>query len=707
MPIHKVTRRTLLLGAGGALAVAGGGGLWLAIDRLGQRRFRMPVERGDAFAPNVYLAVERGGDVRIWLTRSEMGQGIATALPMIVADELDADWTRVKVEQAVADGRYDYGGLGTVASASVRSQWTELRRAGAAARQMLIAAAARSWGVRAGACTARDGAVLHEASGRRLDYGELADAAAAERLPFRPRLKAPSEFRLIGRSLPRRDAAAKVQGSAVFGIDVRIPDMRFAALARKPVPAAHLVEIDETAARAVPGVLEVLHVERGVAVVATNTWAAFRGRDALRVQWDFGGAAVYSDERIAGALRQRLDTAETGVARDDGGVLEALERGANHSAVYETPYLAHAPMEPMNCVAHVRDERCEVWAPTQVPDDARQVAAHTAGLPLERVTVHTTYLGGGFGRRAASDFVAEAVAVSARVGAPVQVVWTREDDMRFGRYREAAAQRIDVALAQHGLPSAWRHRVVTTTEHAPGAGEVNGLALMGADDLPYEVGRRRIEWNGVQAPLPTQIWRSVGHSYTAFAVESVLDELAAAASQDPIDYRLALLPGDHRLRRCLLRVAEQSDWAAARASGRALGVAAASAFESHIALVAELADAAPEAFRVERVWAAVDCGVAVHPSSVIAQIEGGIVFGLTAALFGRIRLDTGRVVESNFDRYRLLRMNEMPELYVDLLPSGEAPGGVGELSVPPVAPAVANALFVLNGERVRTLPLLG
>ncbi len=726
MAVTKITRRALLVGAGGAAVVAGASGLWLVSGRWRNRRYRLAVERGAGFSPSVYLQVQPDGEVVIWLNRSEMGQGVSTALPLIIAEELDADWSRVRIEQAVAGDGFDYGPMATLASASIRSQWTDLRRAGATARRMLVAAAARHWGVSARSCRTDNGQVLHDDSGRALGYGELADAAASERAPLRPALKQPAEFRLIGQPIARRDIPDKVTGRTTFGLDVRLPDMRFAALARAPVAGSALLDVDDADARAVPDVIDVIRLESaaggGVAVLARHTHAAIRGRDALRARWQAPQGSAISDTDFSARLRDRLRAVDAEVARDDGGVIDALTSGATLAADYEVPFLAHAPMEPMNCVARVSDGRCEVWAPTQVPDDARRVAADVAGLPLHRVTVHTTALGGGFGRRAVSDFVAEAVAVAARSGQPVQTVWTREDDMRHGLYRDAAAQRLHAALDDTGLPVAWRHRVVSAVTGLPRPGDVNWNALMGTDDLPYHTGARRIEWAGVTSPLRTAIWRSVGYSYTTFAIESFVDELAAAANHDPLDYRLRLLPDGHRLAHCLERVAELSGWRAraearsgaapagapARALPRALGLAAVSCFDSHIALVVEVEveAGAGTPVRVPRVWAAVDCGIAIQPDGAIAQIEGGIVFGLTAALHGRLTLRDGAVVEGNYDDYRLLRIDETPDITVELIPGADPPGGLGEVGVPPVAPAVANALAAAGVGRRRNLPLL-
>jgi isoquinoline 1-oxidoreductase beta subunit len=702
VPIAKVTRRQLLVGVAGATATAGGAGLWLVSRRIRGWRYRNAVDRGTSFAPNAFLAVEPNGDVVIWLVRAEMGQGVETALPMIVAEELDADWSKVRIERAVLDGRYDYGPMTTAASASVVSMWTELRRAGATARHMLIGAAAELWGVPRAELHSERGAVAHTRSQRTASYGELADLAAAQWPPLRPQLKSPRDYRLIGQPVPRRDLAAKITGQAVYGLDVRLPDMLYAAIARCPSFQGSPETVDDAASRSVDGVRDVLRVPAGVAVVATNSYSAMRGRDLLRIAWRPATAPI-STEQISAALVAAVSSTDARVARADEGSVAALG-GRTVTATYEVPYLAHAPLEPMNCTASVGVDRCEIWAPTQAPHGAVEAAAQITGLPAERITVQTTYLGGGFGRRTSSDFVAEAVDLSMRTGKPIQVLWSREDDMRNGSFRPAVAQRIEAAIDERGFPIAWRHRVASVQGFEPS--DIDGLALMGADTLPYDVGPMRVEWNGVYAPIPTTIWRSVGHSFTTFAVESFIDELARSSGQDPVSYRLALLPPDHRLRTCISRVADLSKWFDGDRS-RALGIAAAECFGSYIALVVQVApdSSVTTGIRVSNAWCVVDCGTVVNPDIAAAQIEGGIVFGLTAALKGRITVADGAIREGNFDAYSLLRIDEAPEVEIAFIASGEHPGGVGELGVPPVGPAVANAAFAARNVRVRSLPI--
>lgn len=705
MAVFKVTRRQVLIGAAGAAVVTGAAGLWLGIERLAKQRFRQPVARDGRFAPNAFLAIATDGTITIWLTRSEMGQGIQTALPRLIAEELDADWSRVRIEQAVA-GELDYGSLFTAASSSISANWIELRRAGAVARAMLVAAACDAWGVGAADCRTEDSEVIHVPSGRRLAYGELAAAASAQRAPLRPRLKEPAEFRLIGRDVPRTDTPDKVSGAAQYGIDVRLPGMRFCVLERPQGWGSRIESFDSAAALAVAGVTDVFQLGEAIAIVATTTHAALRGRAALRTMWQAGSHPSLSSETISAQLAAALEVPDAAIGRDDGDVASRI--GAESTVIearYEVPFLAHAPLEPMNCTADVSVDGVRVWVPTQAPDDARSTAASAADVPLENVRVHTTLLGGAFGRRAVSDFVTEAVRVAARIKAPVQVLWSREDDMRHGRFREAAAHRLRATLDSSGRPALWWHRIASAVDGPPDPVVPSFVPMMGSADLPYTLPAARVDWRGVQTPVPFGIWRSVGHSHNGFATECFIDELAEAAGADPLDYRLQLLGSQPRLAACLQRVAAAADWASARSRGKHLGIAATTCFGSFVATVCEVELQQGEP-RVTQLWYAVDCGIAVHPDGVRGQIEGGALFGLAAALFGRISVREGAIVEGNFDRYRLLRFDEAPLITVDIVDSTESPGGVGEAAVPTVAPAVANAWYSATGKRPRRLPLL-
>ena len=697
-PLWKLSRRDWLrigLGASAAGAVGLGVGFW-AGGKVERRKMRVP-PREQPFSPNVFLAIDTDGTTTLWLTRSEMGQGVYTALPRILADELEADWAKVRVEQA--PGSPTFGAQTTVASASVRSLYPELRRAGAAAREMLVTAAAQTWEVDRAECRAAAGFVVHAPTGRQLAYGTLAARAGELDVPSDPPLKDPADFRYIGRPARRLDAAAKSDGSAVYGLDVRVAGMRFATLVRPPSFGARLASSDEAAARAVSGVLEVVEAEGGVVVIAQSTWAAFAGARALAPTWSGGSHEDLSNARVA----ERLAAAVTGgaEARREGDVEAALAAAATRlEAEYAFPYLAHACMEPINATARIGETRCEVWAPTQDPQRVQQLAADATGLPIQDCHVHVPFLGGGFGRRTVPVEVEQVLRIAQRTRPhAVQLVWTREEDVRNDFYRPAALHRFEVGLDEDGAILGWRNRIATTTQ----AEGVDRLAIEGAEETPYAAAAVDVTWAGVDLPLATGIWRSVGHSYNAFAVESMIDECAHAAGVDPLDYRLARL-GDRPTHRALLeRVRAMSGWGAAP-EGRAQGVAVHECYGSYCAMVAEvgLDGSRP---RVHRVWAAVECGQVVDPDGVAAQIEGSVVFGLSAALDGELRIEGGRIVTSNFHDYPILRMDEMPTVEVVCLASDRPPSGVGEIGVPPIAPAVTNALFALTAQRVRRLPI--
>lgn len=700
MSVFRITRRRLLVAATGATVAVGASGLWLGVRRIANERFHKAVDRGDAFSPSVYLAVQADGEVVIWLTRSEMGQGVSTALPMLIADELDAEWSRVRVEQAVAGDGFDYGQMFTAASSSVSGNWIELRRAGATAREMLISAAADQWGVSESACVADAGYVLHPDSERRLDFGSLAGAAADRWPSIRPRLKAPAQFRLIGHGVPRIDTVDKVTGRALYGADVQVDRMRRAVIARSPVFGGSPRHVDDTQARRVPGVLDVVAVSSGVAVVASDTFAAIQGRNALRVNWEAPEENQLSGHQVAGQLRQMLDM-PGGVVRDDGA---PSGRGSGElTADYELPFLAHACMEPMNCTASVTADGCTLWVGSQAPEGARALASAITGLPVEKVVVHRPQLGGGFGRRAAQDFVRDAVEVATAIGEPVQVLWSREDDLAHGEYREATAHRLRAEFDDGGRLRSWHHRIGCTVglDHSPG--QVSPLAGMGAADQPYDLGAVRVEWSGFPQPLPLRIWRSVGHSYNAFAMESFLDEIAEAIDQDPLEMRLELLSQSPRLRHCLETVATAARWDSAANEGRFLGIASTHCMGSYVATIAEVEAASEGLPRVKALWCAADCGVVVNPNIAQAQIEGGMLYGLDAVLNGGIVLEAGVVTHGNFDRHRVVRMRETPATDVVLISGGTEPSGVGEIGVPCVAPAVANAWYKATGVRQRSL----
>ncbi|MEE8201119.1 MAG: xanthine dehydrogenase family protein molybdopterin-binding subunit [Candidatus Acidoferrales bacterium] len=731
----NLSRREFLKGGalGGAALVIG---FYLPFDLTAQEQ-----EARKAPNPfNAWVRIAPDGSVTLIVAKSEMGQGVYTSLPMILADELEVDWATVRIEQAAT--RPDlYPDLGTGGSTSVRTSWEPLRRAGAAAREMLIMAAAQAWGVARAGCYAESGEVVHRPSGRRLPYAELVETAAALPIPDLESvpLKNSEDFHIVGRSLPRRDIPAKVEGTAVFGIDVRVPGMLYAVIARCPTFGGKPARFDARRTRAVPGVRHVVeipavgpgsHTAGGIAVVADTTWAAIQGRKALEVEWDRGAHAGESSETLAAQFRSLIAQPGTPI-RNQGDARAALENAARTvEAAYELPFLAHATMEPMNCTADVRADRAEIWAPAQCPDWIQSLAGQVLGLPRERVIVHTTFMGGGFGRRCQSDFGVEAAQVSKAIGEPVKVFWTREDDMQHDFYRPASYHRLQAALGEDGRPLAWFHRMSSVPiatfwgGQDPARSEVGGAA-----DLPYAIPNLRMDYTPASSGVPVAWWRSVPHSINGFVVESFLDELAAAAGQDPLEFRLLLLEeprmipnpvsendaplNTRRLRGVLELAAEKAGWGRPLPAGRdpstllraGRGVACHYSFQSYVAQVAEVSVDAEHRVRVHRVVCAVDCGRAVNPDGVKMQMEGGIVYGLTAALKGAITIQNGAVEQSNFHDYQMLRIGEMPRVEVYIMPSAEPPSGTGEPGVPPIAGAVGNALFAATGKRIRRLPI--
>ena len=697
----------------GAMA---GGGLLIAIELAVHPRIARAMDAlpgGDEpFAPSAWIRIATDGVITVIVDRSEMGQGVDTALPMLVAEELDADWKTIRFEHAPVNPAYVNPLIGmqaTGGSTSVRASWKPFRTAGAAAREMLVSAAAVRWSVTPGSCTTKDGEVIHGATGHRLGYGELAAAAATLPTPSNPRLKDATDFRIIGTPVKRLDTPAKVNGSAVFGIDVKVPGMLVAVVARAPAFGATLARHDPSKALAVPGVRHVVPIASGVAVVGDGYWAALSGRRALSTTWNRGANAENSTARISRLLR---DAAERpgAVARHDGEGAAALAHAARRiDAVYEVPLLAHATMEPMNCTADVRADACEIWAPTQWQDQARAVAARITGLPSSRITVHTTFLGGGFGRKFEPDAVAEAVETSKRVSAPVKIIFSREDDVQHDFYRTAAYNRLRAGLDADGWPTVWTNKIVSasTFQRIFPSLVKNGLdpdAVEGAANLPYAIPNLHVESVLQDFGVPVGFWRSVGNSQNAFVTECFVDELAAATHKDPLVFRRRLLGGSPRHIAVLDLATAKAGWSRPLPHGRYRGLAVHASFGSYVAQVAEvsLEDDGPH---VHRVVCAVDCGQVVNPDTVEAQMESGIVFGLTAALNGRIDIENGGVKQSNFHDYRMLRMREMPAIEVYIVPSVESPGGVGEPGTPPIAPAVANGVRAATGRPVRSLPI--
>jgi len=683
--------------------------------------------------PNPFNAwVHIGADdrVKLILAKSEMGQGVMTALPMILAEELDVDWKKVSVEQASTNP--DLYNHGTGGSSSVRTSWLPLRQAGAAARTMLTQAAAQRWSVNPNTCKTAHGAVIHGAREDMLRYGELVEAASKLPVPNlnTVTLKNPDDFTIVGHEIRRVDSPEKVNGAAKFGIDARPAGLLYAVVERCPVFGGKAAKFDAAKAKAVPGVRDVLAIERigpgaftegGVAVVADSSWAAMEGRKALQVDWDFGEHAGESSEALLKQMKELAAKPGT-VVRNDGNAGAALESAAKKiEAAYELPFAAHATMEPMNCTVDVRKDGAEAWAPCQAPQWAQETIARITGLPRDAVQVHTTLMGGGFGRRAQADFVAEATQISKAVGKPVMVLWTREDDMQHDFYRPASYHRLWGALDAHGGLLAWKHFQTSTSiaawwERGNPASSEFGTALF----IPYGAPNYRVEYALAESGVPRAWWRSVENSSSGFVVESFVDELAAAAGADPLEFRLRLIGEDRkipdfdrpnsnpletaRLKTVLRLAAEKAGWGKPLPKGVARGIAAWFSFDTYTALVAEV-DTRKGELRVPRAVYAVDCGRQVNPDGVHAQVESALVFALTATLKGAITIKQGRVEQSNFNDYDMLRLNETPATEVYLVESTEAPTGIGEPGVPVVAPAVCNAIFAATGKRIRRLPI--
>ena len=665
---------------------------------------------------NAFLRIAPDDTVTVLLAHSEMGQGIWTTLPMLIAEELDADWSRVRVEHAPAAPVYAHTAFGAQLTGGSTTTWSEFdryRQVGATARLLLVQAAAQRLGVSPGACRTENGAVI--AGDKRLRYGELADDAAKLPMPATVALKDPKDWRVIGRPTRRLDTPEKIDGRAVFGLDVKLDGLLTAVVARSPVFGGKVKSFDDSAAKAVPGVRKVVQVPSGVAVVADHFWAAQQGREALKVDWDLGAGATLDSVAMLAELR-RLAGTDGKLAASAGDAPGALAKARQPvTAEYVVPYLAHAPMEPLNCTVRIGPDGCEIWTGTQAQTFEQMTAAAITGLKPEQVQIHTTFLGGGFGRRAvpSSDWVNEAVHVAKAAAAPVKTVWTREDDVRGGYYRPAFLHRLRVALGDDGLPVAWDHAMVgqsvmagTPFEASYAKTGVDPSSVEGVADSPYlkAIANHRVQLHDHRAPVPVLWWRSVGHSHTAFVMESMIDELARAAGVDPVAYRRRLLAGQPRHLGVLDLATQKAGWGSPLPAGRARGVAVHESFGSYVAQVAEVS-LVNGRIRVHRVVCAIDCGIAVNPATIEAQMESGIAFGLGAALESEITFKDGRVQQSNFDDYKVLRLPDMPQVEVHIVPSRERPGGVGEPGTPPIAPAVANAVAALTGQRLRELPL--
>jgi isoquinoline 1-oxidoreductase beta subunit len=709
----STNRRRFLQGAAAATA-----GLTIGFHWAGNSRALAATN--DVLAPNAFVRVAPDNTVTVIIKHLEMGQGTYTGLATIVAEELDADWSQLRAETAPADAsRYNnlaFGQIqGTGGSSAVANSWDQLRQAGATARAMLVAAAAAEWNVPTAEITVERGVVRHAGSGRSATFGALAAKAAALPVPANVSVKDPRSFRLIGQYVPRLDTPAKTNGTAQFALDVTLPEMVTTVIQRPPLFGATVRTLDDAAAKAIPGVLEVVQVPAGVAVVGKTFWAAKQGRDALKIEWDDSAAEKRSSTELMIAYEELANSA--GVpARKDGDADAALGGAARRlKASFKFPYLAHAPMEPLTCAVRLTADACEIWAGDQFQTIDQANAAKAAGLKPEQVTINTLYAGGSFGRRAnvVSDYIVEAVSVAKALGAngkPVKLIWTREDDIRGGRYRPMYFHSIEAGLDGNGALVAWRHRIVgqSIMEGTPMAAMtvkdgVDETSVEGASTLPYAIPNLGVELHTTQVGVPVLWWRSVGSTHTAYATEVFLDEVAHAAGKDPVVLRQALLK-DPRHLGVLKLVAEKAGWGTPLPAGKGRGIALHRSFGTYVAQVAEVSVAADGKIKVDRVVCAVDCGVPVNPDVIKAQMEGGIGFGIGAVLYGAITLKAGKVEQSNFFDYQVLRIEDMPAVEVHIVPSTEKPTGVGEPGVPPIGPALSNAVFAATGKRIRTLP---
>ncbi|MDR6379161.1 xanthine dehydrogenase family protein molybdopterin-binding subunit [Paraburkholderia caledonica] len=719
-----VSRRTFLK-LSVTVGAAAGGGLLLGFSMPAvsqDQKSGKSVIGGDAneaaqngvFAPNAFIQIDTAGKVTLVIPKVEMGQGVYTSIPMLIAEELEVPLDTVTLDHAPPDEKLFtdplLGGQLTGGSTSIRYAWEPMRKAGATARMLLIGAAAQQWQVDAASCHAKSGQVIHAASNRSIGYGQLVDAAAKLPVPQNVPLKDPKDFKIIGTAVKRLDSPEKVDGTATFGLDVRLPDMVYAAIANCPVFGGKLASVDDTNAKKIPGVRQVVKIDNAVAVIGDHTWAAKRGLQALDIKWNEGADAKLSMKQIVDDLANASQR-NGAVARKDGDVVHAFSNAKTRvDAVYQQPFLAHATMEPINCTVHVRADGCEIWLGSQVPTRVRDAAMAVTGLPADKIVVHNHLIGGGFGRRLEFDMVTQAVKIGKQVSTPVKVLWTREEDIQHDMYRPYYYDKISAGLDANGKPLAWQHRIVGSSimaRFAPPAFK-DGLdpdAVEVASDLPYDLPNQLVDYVR-QEPhaIPTAFWRGVGPTRGTFVVESFIDELAAEAKVDPVKYRRDLLGKTPRALNVLNTATQAANWGSAVPKGQGRGVSVMHAFGSYFAIVVDVAVDQGEV-AVKRVVCAVDCGMVVNPNTVEAQVQGGIIFGITAALYSEITIKDGRVEQNNFTDYRMLRIDETPPIDVHIVKSSEAPGGIGEPGTAALAPALTNAIFAATGKRLRQLPV--
>ena len=725
MGVFKISRRDFVRVSSVASA-----GLVLGVSSAApQTPARNKPKEPAAYDLGTFVQIGTDGLVTIWVSKSDMGQGVRTSLPMIVAEELDADWNQVRIRQADFDKKF--GSMGTGGSGSVRSRWKPLREAGAAARAMLVSAAAAKLAVDPASLTVSNGVISDATTGKKITFGEVAEAASKLPVPTEVKLKDPKQFKIVGRNVNRTDNRDIVTGKTTYGIDVKVPGMLYGAVLRSPAFGGKVASFDATKAKAVPGVKDVVKIDsigtdlpwNGIGVIATSTWAALKGRDALEVKWDAGESEKESSESLRAHMKSVSRSAKKIV---DIGNVDTATMSASKvvQSVYDLPYLAHATMEPMNATVHVSGDGAEIWAPTQFPNWAAGAVAGSLKLNPEKIKVHVTMLGGGFGRRANPDVVLEAALLSKAAGAPVKVQWTREDDMQHDFYRPASYHEVRAALDDKGNIVAWHHRVAAPSIDAffePKTEKPHDSEIGGLDDMPYSIPNLRVEFAPATSVVPRGWWRSVEHSINGFVINSMLDEIARAGEKDPIELRLSLLPKGKkiegqgatgkefpmetdRFRRVIEVVRDKSGWTTEMSPGRGRGFAAHWSFYTYAAQVAEVTVSQSGEVTLDRIVCAIDCGTPVHPDGIVAQVEGAIIYGLTAAMGGAITIDKGAVKQSNFHDYPLLRIADVPQIEVHIIKSTASPTGTGEPGLPPAAPAVANAIFAATGKRLRSLP---
>lgn len=700
--LNKIKRREFIKVVG-----LTGGGLFLASYVPVSNAFAITGDEPKIFAPSVYLKIDSGGVVTIIIHRSELGQGIKTALPMLIAEELEIDWNKIVLLQADADKKY--GNQTTGGSTSIRRSWEPLRVAGATARMMLISAAANKWEIKPENCYAENGFIINKINNEKLSYGDLVEEASKLPVPQNVKLKDPKDFKIIGKRVHRVDTPDKIYGKAIFGIDVVIPGIYYAAVKRCPTIGARVHKFDSTRAKSLPGVTDVVKISSGIAVVADSTWRAFKGRDALTMSCVQGEKFARSSEQIHQELLMKSETGGY-IKQVRGDVIKNVDNEKFIQSAYEVPFITHAPMEPMNCVVKAGSEKVELWVPTQHPQNVLDEVAKTLNIKRENITVHMTLMGGGFGRRLVNDFAVEAAEISKASGKPVKLTWTREEDMKFGWYRPPSLHVMKGSVSPDGNPVKFSHHVIAPSiiqmRFAPNLPPENYDIFEGTDNIEYNIPNLRIAGTTIPTNVPISWLRGVYNTQNPFAIESFIDEMAYAANKDPYEFRRDMLSAGSRLQNALNVAAEKSGWTVNKKlpKGKGRGIALFKGYDSYCALVAEVTVNGKN-IKVDRFVAVIDCGIVVNPDLVESQMEGAIVFGLSAALKGEITIKNGSVEQSNFDDYEILTYNETPEIEVHYIKNNFSVGGVGEVGVGACAPALCNAIFAATGKRIKRLPL--